>query len=113
MKHFTTHLIGRLAKKHRRPAEHYRVAIAQIVEEIAQELSEGHQLQLTQFGTFYTRLQPAQVIQKDFRTGKARSVPAHRRAAFRPGELLKRAAHTPRHPIGRLRKAVRRLRKAA
>ncbi len=90
---YTTDLVRRLATKHRRSQAHYRAAITEIFGEIAEQLGTGHHVQLTQFGTFYTRLQPAAKI-KDIRSGKPVTVPAHRVAAFHVGQAFKRAAHT-------------------
>lgn len=101
MKRYTSDLIRLLSAKHGRSPEHYRGALRELTAAIAEELSRGHSVQLTDFGTFYSLLQPAARI-RDIRTGKAMIVPAHRRAAFRPGERLKRAvrAEAPTKPNG-------------
>src|SRR5437660_4203515 len=103
MKRYTTDLIRSLAATHQRSQEHYRQALREITTAIADELARGHEVQLTDFGTFYTRMQPAAHI-RDIRTGKPLAVAAHRRVAFRVGELLKGAVHptnrTPHKPNG-------------
>jgi DNA-binding protein HU-beta len=57
---------------------------------VTQALSEGHQIRLIGFGSFYTRERDASTV-RDFKTGGTRKVPARRVAAFRVGDLLKRA----------------------
>lgn len=108
MKRYTTDLIERLATIHQRSHAHYRQALCEITAAIADDLAAGHSIQLTDFGTFYSLLQP-EVHIRDIRTGKTISVPAHRRVAFRPGEQLKRAVHTSSKPNGMKKPRIGRL----
>jgi len=95
MKLYTTDLVRGLAKRHRRSQAHYRTALTEILEGITSQLERGHSVQLTGWGTFYTRLQPATHI-KHIRTGKPITVPAHQVAAFRSGTTLKQGIHKKR-----------------
>src|SRR5436305_852083 len=85
-----TDLIKHLAKKNRRPQEHYQVALAEILEGIQEQLAQGKEVALTGFGTFYTRMKKAgKGI--NFQTKKPMEYKAIRQATFRPGILLKQA----------------------
>jgi DNA-binding protein HU-beta len=57
---------------------------------IAQTLRAGQRVTLPGFGTFYTRKRRAGKV-KHIRTHQLIAVPARTRAAFRVGEVLKRA----------------------
>jgi DNA-binding protein HU-beta len=57
---------------------------------IQDTLKTGQEVRLPGFGVFYTRQQPAGKV-KSIRTGEKLDVPARRVAAFRVGDLLKRA----------------------
>src|SRR5437868_3306486 len=48
-------LIKHLAKKNRRPQEHYRAALNEILASIQDQLAQGKEIVLTGFGSFYTR----------------------------------------------------------
>lgn len=48
-------LVKHLAKKHRRPQQHYTAAISEIFAVIGEQLAEGKEVHLIGFGTFYTR----------------------------------------------------------
>jgi len=65
-----------------------------LFDRITEALAEGQPVVFTGFGTFYTRQQPAGKVPQG-RTGKMTMFPAHRVAAFRAGERLKRAVRTP------------------
>jgi DNA-binding protein HU-beta len=95
MKLYTSDMIRGLVKRHRRSQAHYRTALAEILEGITSQLERGHSIQLTGWGTFYTRLQPSTHI-KHIRTGKPITVPAHQVAAFRSGTTLKHGVHKKR-----------------
>jgi integration host factor subunit alpha len=100
MKRYTTDLIRTLAHQHRRSQAHYRQALTEILGGITAQLAEGHSLQLTTFGTFYTRLRSESSL-KNLATGQRMTVAPRRVAAFRVGELLKHAVRkhaTPKKP---------------
>jgi DNA-binding protein HU-beta len=83
-------LIRQLSKKNRRPQEHYRAALDEILEGIQGQLSEGREVILTGFGTFYTRTRKAGKG-LNFKTKKPMEYKAVRQGAFRVGTLLKQA----------------------
>ncbi len=77
---------------------------------IEETLREGRTVTFPGFGTFYTRHQKGGKG-KNFRTGKEVKVPDRRVAAFRVGEILKRAVRGERRTGGftaLLNKAVKR-----
>lgn len=101
MKHsliYTTDFIRLLARVHHRDQSLYRRLLDEVLQGISTQLAAGHAVQLTGFGTFYPREQPAGSM-TSFQTGKRLVVPAHRVAAFRVGRLLKRAML--KRPVGR------------
>lgn len=104
MKIYTTELIRRLAHRHGRTQDHYRQALAEIIGGIAEALAAGDTVQLTGFGTFYTRQRPESTV-KDLRTGGRLDIAPRCVAAFRVGWLLKRAVLQKR-PVGRPRLGV-------
>ena len=57
---------------------------------IEQGLKEGKTVTFPGFGTFYTREKQAGQA-RNFQTDEVMPYPARRQAAFRPGEILKRA----------------------
>jgi DNA-binding protein HU-beta len=83
-------LIRQLAKKHRRPQEHYQTALTNILDSIQEHLAEGREVILTGFGTFYTRTKKGG-RGLNFKTKKPMDYKAVRQAAFRPGAILKQA----------------------
>ena len=86
----TTELIASLTKKNRRPQRLYTDALREILAGIQQALSDGKEVVLTGFGTFYTRTHKGgRGI--NFKTRKAVEYKPLRQAAFRPGRLLKLA----------------------
>lgn len=100
---FTTDLIRYLARTHGRTQAHYRQALTELLEGITEQLTYGHRVQLTGFGSFYTREQPAGKV-RNLQTGRALAVPARRVAAFRVGELLKQTVR--QKPVGRPPKGI-------
>lgn len=98
----TTDLIRSLAHMHGPSQAHYRRALAELLEGITLHLAHGQRVQLIGFGSFYTREQPAGTV-KSLQTGRTLRVPVRRVAAFRVGELLKRAVR--QKPVGRPPKA--------
>lgn len=84
-----TEFIKHLARKHRRSQSYYAQALEDITEGITEQLARGKSVQLTGFGTFrITERKEGKV--RHVRTGVEVSIPAHRRAYFRVGGLLKR-----------------------
>jgi DNA-binding protein HU-beta len=64
-----------------------------VFDHITDVLAEGETVVFTGFGTFYTSHRPAGEVPQGH-TGKTVTFPAHRVAAFRAGERLKRAVRT-------------------
>lgn len=95
---YTAEFARRLAQRHGRAQAHYHQALVDILNGIAEELAAGESVQLTGFGTFYTRQRPAGIL-TDLRTGRKIAVPPMRVAGFRVGEILKQAAR--QRPVGR------------
>src|SRR5690349_17896017 len=62
---------------------------------IEQSLRHGETVTFPGFGTFYTREKQAGEA-RNFQTGELVNYPARTQAAFRPGELLKRAVRGDR-----------------
>ncbi len=85
-----TDLVKYLAKKHRRPQDHYQTAINEILAGVQEQLAQGKEVALTGFGTFYTRMRQAS-RGINFKTKKTIEVKPVRLAAFRVGTLLKQA----------------------
>ena len=85
-----TDLVKHLAKKNRRSQEHYQTALNEILAGIQEQLSQGKEVVLTGFGTFYTR-QRKGGKGRNFTTRKPMEYQAVRQAAFRVGILLKHA----------------------
>ena len=83
-------LIRQLAKKNRRPIEHYQEALNEILEGIQDQLAEGREVVLTGFGTFYTRTHKGGKGM-NFKTKKPMEYKAVRLGAFRVGTILKQA----------------------
>ena len=87
---YKTDLIRRIAKDTRLSQRIVSDVLQCSQAAIRDALSCGQEVQLPGFGTFYTRQrQEAEV--RHIKTGKAMRVPAMRVAAFRVGEVLKRA----------------------
>jgi len=66
---------------------------------IEQSLKEGKTVTFPGFGTFYTRGKQAGQA-RNFQTDELMTYPARRQAAFRPGEILKRAVRGDRRRGG-------------
>ncbi len=82
--------IKHLAKKNRRPQEHYRTALNEILAGIQEQLAQGKQITFTGFGSFYTRTHRGGKG-FNFKTNKSVEYKAVRLAAFKVGALLKQA----------------------
>ena len=83
-------LITHLSKKNRRPKRYYQDALNEIIAGIQKALSEGKEITLTGFGTFYTRVHKGG-RGLNFKTKKPVEYKPVRRAAFKAGSLLKQA----------------------
>src|SRR3954471_11686705 len=104
---YKTELIRQVAKRTQVNQQVISLVIDGLAAEIAGSLQRGDTVQVTNFGTFYSRPRPAGRV-RDFRTGEPRDVPAGMVAAFRAGALLKRAVGTPT-PARRGRPKLRQL----
>ena len=87
---FKSELIRRVAKETRLSRRLVAAVLDAGQAAIQQALSQGQEVQLPGFGTFYTRERPEGSIQR-FGTKKRVRVPARRVAAFRVGDVLKRS----------------------
>jgi DNA-binding protein HU-beta len=99
-----TDLIRKLAKKHRRSQQHYTDAVREIFEGIREELSNGHSVNILEFGTFLTR-PIAERQTRSIRTQQTITIPAHQRVGFRPGERLRRTANKAAPKTNRKKKS--------
>lgn len=63
-------------------------SVEDILEVIAQELSEGSVIKFMGFGTFATKDVPERQG-KNPQTGESVTIASHKRVAFKPGKLLK------------------------
>ena len=90
---FKTDVVRQVAKRTRLSQEVVNDVLTASVKLIAQTLKAGGQVQLTDFGTFYTGKRPEATL-KDIQTGEQRIIPAMRLAKFRAGEALRQAVRT-------------------
>jgi DNA-binding protein HU-beta len=83
-----------------------RRALDAVLAALTEALREGHTVILTRFGTFDVRQMEARRVRaiRGPRMGQPVTVPAHRRAGFRPGAELARAVATPPPPPARRRR---------
>jgi DNA-binding protein HU-beta len=86
---FKTEFIRRVAKETRLSQRVVADVLGASHSVIQQVLSQGQEVKLPGFGTFYTRERPEGRLQQ-FGTKKMVRVPAVRVAAFRVGDVLKR-----------------------
>jgi len=92
---YKTELIKRVAKETRLSQRAVGDVVNASQQVIADTLKVGKAVQFPGFGTFYTRQRQASKV-RDVRTGKELAVAARRVAAFRVGEVLKRAVRSGR-----------------
>ena len=108
---YKTQLIRQVGKNTRLSQKVVSDVLDEAIKEITVSLKRGDTVQLTNFGTFYSRLRMAGKV-RDFKTGKRVDVAARSVAAFRVGTRLKQAlARTSTSTRGRpkLRKLLSRL----
>ena len=86
---YKTTLVRRVAQRTQRPQRVVQHTLAAALDVIAQALARGETVTLPGFGTFYTREQPESRV-RPIRGGQPLTIPSHRVAAFRAGEVLKR-----------------------
>jgi DNA-binding protein HU-beta len=105
MKHtmFKTDIIKRAAAETRLSRRVVSDVIDAALRVIAQGLKEGKTVTFPGFGTFYTREKQAGQA-RNFQTNELMTYPARRQAAFRPGEILKRAIRGDRRRGGARRR---------
>ena len=87
---FKTDLVRQVAKRTRLSQSIVADVLNASVKLIGQTLKAGGQVQLTDFGTFYTGTRPESTL-KDIQTGEQCTIPAMRLAKFRAGEALRQA----------------------
>jgi DNA-binding protein HU-beta len=110
---YKTQLIRQVAKNTRISQKIVSDVLDGAIKEITAILKRGDKVQVTNFGTFYSRVRTAGTA-RDFKTGRRVDVAARTVAAFRVGTLLKKAVgRTPIAAKGRpkLRKFLSRLSK--
>jgi DNA-binding protein HU-beta len=90
-------LAGRAAAKLGAPHAAGRRALDAVLAALTDALREGHTVVLTRFGTFEVRRIGARRVRaiRGPQAGQQVTVPAHRRAGFRPGAELARAVAGP------------------
>lgn len=86
---YKTALGRRVAQRTQRSPSVVQQTLSAALDAITEALARGETVTLPGFGTFYTREQPESRV-RHIRTGQAVRVPAHRVAAFRVGEVLRR-----------------------
>ena len=87
---YKTELIQRVAKDTRLSQKIVSEVIGMTMKEITLSLARKEDVVIPGFGTFYTRSRPSSQV-KSFVTGKTITIPQLRVAAFRVGEVLKKA----------------------
>ena len=92
---YKTELIKRVSRETRLSQRIVADVIAASHRLIEQALREGQSMTFPGFGTFYTRDKQAGQV-RDVRTGEIVSYEARRVAAFRVGDVLKRAVRGER-----------------
>jgi DNA-binding protein HU-beta len=90
MSMYKTELIRRVARETRLSQRVVGDVVEATQRLIEQTLRAGHEVRLPGFGSFSTRKRQASKV-KHIRTGEVITVPARTIAAFRAGEILKRA----------------------
>ncbi len=86
----TTDLVRRVAGQTGRSQRVVRQVLGASLETMQSALAAGERVTLPGFGTWYTSQRPAGQV-RSVRTGRQVEVPARRVAAFRVGDILKRA----------------------
>jgi DNA-binding protein HU-beta len=92
-------LVRRIAKEQRLTQAVVTDVVHELERQIRQAVRENHSVQLVGFGTFYARDRKAGRV-RNIRTHEVQEVPAGRTAAFRAGDLLKRAVDRKRRGCG-------------
>src|SRR5258708_3439690 len=92
---YTNELVRRVAMGTRLNQKFVSEVLQEFLNQIQGELKRGERVQLTGFGTFYTRQRPKSQV-RNFQTEETMTVPAMRVPAFRPGEPLKKAVRRGR-----------------
>ena len=82
--------IRSLAKKNRRPQRYYQEALTEILDGLTEQLKAGKEVQFLGFGTFLTRKHKGGTG-INFKTKKPVAYKEFRKAAFKPGNVLKHA----------------------
>jgi DNA-binding protein HU-beta len=98
---YTTELVRRVARETGVSQRVVRQVVGASLATIETALSAGERVTLPGFGTFYTSQRRAGRV-RSVRTGRQVEVPARRVAAFRVGEVLKRAVAAKRRGRRRL-----------
>src|SRR5947209_6430362 len=87
---YRTELIRRLSRETRLSQEVVSDVLNALEREVKQALASGDAVQLTGFGSFYTRKRAESRV-PSIQTGEMMTIPAGRVVGFRAGELLKKA----------------------
>jgi DNA-binding protein HU-beta len=87
---YKTELVRKVAREERLSQRLVNDALTTALTLIQQALAQGQTVTFPGFGSFYTR-QRAEWQVRSMQTGERMTVPARRVAAFRVGELLKKA----------------------
>lgn len=86
---YKTTLVHRVAQRTQRPQPVVQQTLTAALDVITHALARGETVTLPGFGTFYTREQPESRV-RPIRGGQPLTIPAHRVAAFRVGDVLRR-----------------------
>ena len=87
---YKTELVRRVARETGLSQRVVAQVLTSSLHEVQQALAGGERITIPGFGTFYTSQRQAARVQS-VRTGRQVEIPARRVAAFRVGEVLKRA----------------------
>src|SRR3954447_21277791 len=98
---YTTGLVRRVAQQTGLSQRVVRQVLGASLEMMQAALTAGERVTFPGFGTFYTRQRQAGHV-RSVRTGRQVEVPARRVAAFRAGDVLKRAVAAKRRGRRRL-----------
>jgi len=99
---YKTDLIKQVAKRTRLSQREVADVVSASLEVIQKSLLKGQKVQLSGFGTFYTRERP-KAQARNFATGQLVEVPAMQLPGFRAGAILRTAIRTGKSttPVGR------------
>ena len=94
MMKYTTDVVKTVSRRVRVPQRLVSEVLNSSYRVITEYLAEGQRVQLTKFGSFYTRNRPASQV-RNFRTNKVMEIGPMRLASFKAGATLKARVRKP------------------